>query len=119
MLRSRAQSRMAVQMAPDWLKRAIRPGLAIDEAKLAFRPVGGLMIPRQFGPTMRILPRAMSRIRFSSARPSAPSSEKPAEMMIAARMSLSTHCSIIPGTVDAGVAMTARSTFSGVSFNDG
>ena len=45
-------------MAPDWLSRATLPGRAMSAAKLALRLLGGWMTPRQFGPMMRILPRA-------------------------------------------------------------
>src|SRR5450755_3379663 len=108
MWRSSAQSRIDVQMAPLWLKRATRPGGAIAAAKLALRLLGGWMTPRQLGPMMRILPRA-ARIFASRARPSAPNSEKPAEMMIAAGTPWTAQSAIRAGTVGAGVAMTARS----------
>ena len=44
------------------------PAWPCDDAKLALNPLAGWMMPRQLGPTMRILPWAMSRICFSSAR---------------------------------------------------
>ena len=48
------------------------PGLAIAAANVAFRPVTGLMTPRQLGPMMRIGPRrASSRTSRSSATPAA------------------------------------------------
>ena len=51
-------------------------------AKVAFRPVGGFMTPRQLGPTILILPRlASSRTWRSSSAPSDPVSLKPAEMI--------------------------------------
>ena len=47
--------------------------------------------------------------------PCSPCSLKPAEITIAPRTSASTHSEMIPGTVFAGVAITARSTASGIS----
>jgi len=65
---------------------------------------------------MRILPvRAILRIFCSSAAPSGPVSLNPAEMMMAARTPLSAHSWMMPGTVLAGVTMTARSTSSGMA----
>ncbi len=85
-------------------------------AKVAFSPVMGFIMPRQLGPTMRMLPwRAIFRICCSSAAPSGPVSLKPAEMMIAAWTPTATHSSMTPGTVLAGVTMTARSTGSGMA----
>jgi hypothetical protein len=81
-----AQSSTAVTSAPDWLTKPTLPRPAMPFAKVALNPATGFMIPRQFGPTIRIpLARAVSRMRPSSARPSGPVSLKPAEMMIAAR----------------------------------
>ncbi len=76
------------------------------------------MTPRQLGPITRILPWVL-RIFASSARPSAPSSEKPAEMMIAAGTSRAAQSATRAGTVGAGVAMTARSTASGTDARSG
>src|SRR5215211_7553337 len=71
-------SRMAVSKAPLWLRRATLPGRAIAPAKVALRPVGGFMTPRQLGPTILILPRlASSRTWCSSSAPSDPVSLKP------------------------------------------
>src|SRR5687768_12388332 len=115
----RLQSRIAVSSAPDWLRKATLPGLAMPAAKVAFRPLIGFITPRQFGPMMRIFPRrAFSRTCRSSSTPGGPSSLKPAEMMIAPRTPASTHSAMMPGTVGAGVTTTARSTFSGTSFID-
>ena len=85
-------------------------------AKVALRPVSGLITPRQFGPMMRMRPRRASASTFaSSSTPAGPVSLKPAEMMIAFGTPPSTHSPIIAGTVGAGVTMTARSTGSGTS----
>ena len=61
----------------------------------------------------------MSRTRCSSNRPSAPSSENPAEMTIAPLAPASTQARTCSGTVAAGVAITARSTASGTAFSVG
>ena len=54
-------------------------------AKVALRPLVGLMTPRQFGPTMRMPPRrASANTRASSSAPAGPVSRKPAEMISAA-----------------------------------
>ena len=85
-------------------------------ATVAFRPVIGLMTPRLSGPMTRIRPRrACSRIRRSSAAPSAPISLNPAEMMTTARTPASTHSPIRSGTIGAGVATMARSIESGTA----
>src|SRR5262245_23544781 len=111
----RLQSRTAEQNAPLWLKKATFPGLGINGAKVAFRPLTGLITPRQFGPMMRRLPRrASARIWRSRSRPTAPDSLKPADRMIAPWTPASTQSLITDGTVDAGVAMTASSTFPGI-----
>ena len=52
------QSRTAVQSAPHWLMKPTLPGLAMVAAKVALTPMFGIITPRQFGPTMRMLPRA-------------------------------------------------------------
>ncbi len=50
---AQAQSTSAVAMAPDCDTKAMLPGRAWLRAKLAFRPMAGRMMPRQFGPTRR------------------------------------------------------------------
>src|SRR5215210_7377302 len=110
------QSRMAVHRAPLWLRKATLRGRAIFPAKVALRPLTGLITPRQLGPTMRILPRlASSRTCCSSSAPTSPASLKPAEMTMAPSTPASAHSRMIPGTVGAGETMTARSTCSGTS----
>ena len=110
----RLQSRMAVQRAPLWLMNATFPGRAMMPAKVAFNPLCGRIRPRQFGPMIRIrYLRASSRMDRSSAAPGAPVSRKPAEMMIAPGIEARPHSAITPGTVAAGVAMTAKSIRSG------
>jgi len=73
------------------------------------------MTPKQLGPIIR---RSyfffVSRILSSKALPSGPVSLKPAEIMIMPFISAFPHCSTMSGTVLAGVAITARSTFSGI-----
>ena len=105
-----------MQRAPLWLRKPTLPGRAIAPAKVALRPVSGFITPRQFGPMIRMPPRrACSMIRRSSSTPSGPISLKPAEMMIAPWTPASTHSPMMPGTVGAGVTMTARSTGSGTA----
>ena len=97
--------------APLWLRKATLPGRAIAWAKVALKPLSGLITPRQFGPNRRIRP----------APPAAPGSAAPvpgprARLPEARRdrrwrpTPASTHSPITPGTVGAGVTITARST---------
>jgi hypothetical protein len=112
----RLWSRMAVSRAPLWLSSATLPGRAMAPAKVALKPDGGFITPRQFGPTTRILPRlASSRTRRSSSTPSGPVSLKPAEMMMAPFTPACTHSPMISGTAGAGATMTARFTLAGTS----
>ena len=116
----RLQSRMAVSSAPLWLRKATVPGRAMPAAKVALRPVRGLMTPRQFGPTTRMRPRRASASTCrSSAAPASPVSWNPAEMITAAGTPRSAHAPTTPGTAGAGVAITARSTAAGTSAIDG
>src|SRR5215204_2529457 len=113
-------SRIAVSKAPLWLRSATLPGRAIAPAKVALRPVGGFMTPRQLGPTILILPRlASSRTWRSSFAPSDPVSLKPAEIIMAPSTPASTHSRIISGTAGAGATMSARSTLAGTSETEG
>jgi hypothetical protein len=108
------QSSTAVRSAPLWLTNPTVPGEEIPAAKVAFRPVGGRITPRQFGPTIRIpFARAVARIWRSSSAPSAPTSLKPAEMMTTALTPAAAHSSTVAGIVVAGVAMTTSSGTSG------
>ena len=94
----------------------ILPGSASGFANVAFKPMCGSITPTQFGPMIRIFPRR-SRICFSSSAPAGPHSLNPAEMITAPFTSAAAHSATIPGTVAAGVAITARSTSSGTSSN--
>ena len=86
----------------------------MSAAKVALNFARGDITPRQFGPTMRMLPRrASASTCSSSAAPAAPISLNPAEMMIAPRTPASAHSFTKPGTDTARVMMTARSGFSG------
>ena len=79
-----AQSSTAVPSAPDCVRNASFPPLGVPPAKLAFSPVTGLMIPRQFGPMMRnVVPLMMSMSCASSATPGGPISLNPAEITTA------------------------------------
>ena len=106
----RLQSRIAVQSAPLWLMNPMLPGNAKGFANVAFKPMCGSITPTQFGPMIRIFPRRL-RICFSSSAPAGPHSLNPAEMITAPFTSAAAHSATIPGTVAAGVAITARSTF--------
>ncbi len=108
------QSRTAVRSAPLWLTKPTVPGAEIPAAKVALRPVGGRMTPRQLGPMIRIpFARAVARIRLSSSAPSGPTSLNPAEMMTTAFTPAAAHSSTVAGMVVAGVAMTTSSGVSG------
>ena len=110
----RLQSRIAVHMAPLWLISATVPGRAMVCAKVAFSPVTGHITPKQFGPMMRIrVGRAAERTCRSSSNPRWPASRNPAEIITAPLTPACAHSSIIPGTVSAGVMITASSGASG------
>ncbi len=110
----RLQSKTDVQSAPLWLMNATLPRRAILFAKVAFKPSSGIMMPRQFGPITCIWPRR-ARISSSSLIPAAPHSLKPADMITAPGTPAVSHSPTTSGTVNAGVAMTARSTAAGTS----
>ena len=61
-----------------------------------------------------LMPAQRANLMFQ-LRPAAPHSLKPAEMITAPQTPAATHSAIIPGTIAAGVAMTARSTASGTA----
>jgi hypothetical protein len=88
----------------------------MPEAKVALRPVRGLMTPRQLGPMSRILPRVISAFTCrSSSIPGGPVSLNPAEITMTPRTPAATHSVMIAGTEGAGVTTTARSTRSGTA----
>jgi len=110
-----AQSRTAVQSAPDCDTNAMSPASGVIAAKDTFTPAPGLIIPRQFGPISRMLyVRQWERMISHIFRPSSPASANPAEMMISPGTFALPHCSTTPGTAGAGMQITARSTGSGV-----
>ena len=113
MRRSSAQSMTEVSMAPDWLTSAMSPARGIRWAKLALIPAAGEIRPRQFGPTIRMRwGRAASSTCWRRVAPSTVS-PRPAEMTMAAQQPRSPSAAMMPGTVRAGVAITARSGTSG------
>ena len=115
----RLQSSTAVHSAPLWLMKPTEPGRAMVVAKVAFRPVSGLITPRQLGPITRMLAACASSSSWCSrAAPSGPISLKPAEMTMAPRTPFSPHSRMMPGMVGGGVTITARSTSSGMSETD-
>ena len=108
---SNAQSSTEVHSAPDCEMKPMCPLAGVAAAKLAFRLIPGTMMPRQFGPRIRMPSnfRCSWRTSSSSFRPSAPISRNPAEMITIPRVPASPHCRTIAGTVAAGVQITARS----------
>ena len=115
-----AQSRMAVQSAPDWEKKPISPTGGMPAAKVAFRRLLVSMIPRQLGPTTR-MPSSRTRARraFSRSAPSPPTSLKPAEITMAYRMPLAAQASRVGRHALGGITRTARSASPGRSFTSG
>ena len=111
-----AQSRMAVQMAPDCETSARLPGFATLWPKVMLRFLSGRIRPRQLGPIKRIPWRSTRSVtRFSSFLPSSPISRKPADRINIILMLCSPQASTIAGMVLAGVATTARSICSPIS----
>ncbi len=108
---SMAQSRTEVHNAPDCEMKPIWPGAGVAAAKLAFKWMLGTMIPRQFGPRIRIPGnfRCSTRIISSNFRPGSPISRKPAEMMTIPRVPASPSSRTSSGTLGAGVQITAKS----------
>ncbi|GBC74362.1 hypothetical protein HRbin05_00402 [archaeon HR05] len=111
-----AQSTIAEPRAPLWEMKATFPGFGVLLRNVALRLLLGLIMPRQFGPIMFRAYLSLASIIFASnALPSSPTSLNPAEIMMRFFTPALPHCSTIPGTVGAGVAITARSTLSGIS----
>ncbi len=82
----------------------------------AFSGRSAFCTPKQLGPTRRTPPaRAAATASACSFAPSAPVSAKPALSTTAAVTRLSAAERTMPGTVAAGVAITARSTWPGTS----
>jgi len=54
MSRPAAQSATAVMMAPDCAMKASLPALGMRWAKVALKPVLGIITPKQLGPMMRM-----------------------------------------------------------------
>ena len=75
---------MAVASAPDWVTNAMFPGKALPGAKLAFKPMPGTRMPRQFGPAIRIRwGRAASSITLSRVwAPFCAACRRPADMCL-------------------------------------
>ena len=80
------------------------PGAGVMAAKLALRWSRGTMIPRQFGPTIRMPSnfRCSSRMASSILRPASPASRKPAERMMMPGMPFSPQDRTMPGTWQRG-----------------
>ncbi len=104
MPREPAQSSMAVTSAPDCETKASSPGAAPMWAKLALSPRCGTSMPMQLGPRMRrVWRRAASSMCCFCAW------SRPAVTTTAARVPRRPSSSMRPGTVAAGVQITARS----------
>ena len=56
-----------MQSAPLWLMKPTLPRARGGFAKVAFKPMCGIITPRQFGPMMRIGPRASADLLFQLA----------------------------------------------------
>ena len=105
-----AQSRIAVQIAPDCDTSASLPGSAGTGENVAFSPASVRISPRQFGPSRRRpCRRAAASASACNARPGAPLSPKPLVSTTAARTPALPASSRIPATARAGVASTASS----------
>lgn len=110
--------RSAIPIAPDWVKRPIRPRCGGSGASEALSRVPGavLMTPNAFGPISRIpydrTCRSSSRWR---SRPAAPLSAYPADRTTKPCTPCSPHSATASGTRSAGTARTARSTCSEMS----
>jgi hypothetical protein len=110
-----AQSRIAVQSAPDCDMRPMVPGLALPWAKVRLSWLPGRMMPRQLGPIRRMpWRRAFSSAARSSAPPRGPASANPPEMMMAFLQPERPQVSTISGTVSARVQITAMSSRCGM-----
>ena len=112
----------ATPSAPDWLTKPIAPGSGGVGEKVASSRTSAAVLktPMQFGPTSRP-PAARTRAlsSSSSARPSAPVSEKPAVITTMPRTPRAMHSSITPATASRGTRITARSIGSGIAASDG
>ena len=108
---SMAQSSTEVHSAPDWEMKPMCPFLGVAAAKLALRLSPGTMIPRQFGPMIRMPSNlhCSRRTCSSSFFPSSPISRKPAEITTSPLMPASPHSRTRAGTPEEGVQITARS----------
>ena len=97
-------------------EKATLPARAIVCPAVAFSPVTGLMTPRQFGPMMRIrrLAGALPDLLFQR-RPAGARLLNPAEITTAPRTPAPRIPRRFPERSVAGVATTARSTWSGMA----
>ena len=91
------------------------PG-GVPAAMEAFSGRSAFCTPKQFGPTMRTPPaRAAATASAWSSDPAGPVSANPALSTTAAVTFASAAARRMPGTLAAGVAMMARSTWPGTS----
>ena len=115
MSRDLAQSSNAVVSAPDCEMNASLPANAEVWAKLALSPMPGTSRPTQLGPRMRSrCGRAASSMAcLKLGPPGMTAAERPALSTSAARVPRRPSSSMSPGTVGAGVQITARSGVCG------
>src|SRR5713101_3785935 len=96
----------------------MEPSKGICEANEALSLTSGsvLIVPRQFGPTIRMEYFCAREATWSSsAAPSCPISLKPAEITMRPLTPSFPHSSVTAGTAAAGTTTTATSTLSGKS----
>src|SRR5215472_16017365 len=107
-------SSTAMPIPPDWTIRPAVPGGGLAPANVAFRPMPGTAMPKQFGPTRR-----MPNLR-QVARSSAPvSATMPAEMTTSDLAPARPQSCAAATTLAAGTAITARSGGCGRPAADG
>src|SRR3989344_6403032 len=110
------QSSIAEHIAPDCEINPMPPGRIIPLAKDALSLFSEFKIPRQFGPKTPIeYFFEILKISSSSRLPSSPVSENPALIIIEYGIFFFPHSSSARGVKAAGIEITARSTFAGIS----
>jgi len=114
------QSMMLPHSAPDWDTNAMWPAGGMPGTKVVLSGVWVSITPMPFGPMIRMpWRRPAATIASSSAAPRGPTSRKPPEITIAARIPRRPHASIVSGTRAAGMTSTASSTGSGTAAMSG
>ena len=105
-----AQSRMAVQSAPDWEMTEMTPSRGVWPANEAFMPLWVLISPRQLGPSIRAFHLAQSSASSRSVfAPSSSTSLKPAVITQIAPAFAFSDSATASGTALVGTQITDRS----------